>query len=110
MTASSCSVVSTAGAAVKSRLVKLSLISSCALIGAAVFAQTSSPPGIGVKPKAKTQANKPKTLTAAANIKGPSVATTVVAAGSVIILADGIVANAHVAPVEPPADGFVYER
>lgn len=110
MTASSCSVVSAAGAPVKSRLVKLSLISSCALIGAAVFAQTSSPPKNTGTPKAKAQATKPKTLTASANVKGPAVATPVVAAGSVIVLADGIVANAPVAPVEPPADGFVYER
>jgi hypothetical protein len=34
----------------------------------------------------------------------------VTAAGSVIVLADGIVANARMAQVQPPAPGFVYER
>ena len=36
--------------------------------------------------------------------------TTVTAAGSVIILVDGIVANASIAQIHPPAPGFVYER
>lgn len=36
--------------------------------------------------------------------------TTVHAAGSVLLLADGIVADAHIAPLAPPAPGFVYER
>ena len=39
-----------------------------------------------------------------------STTTTVHAAGSVLLLADGIVADAHIAPLSPPAPGFVYER
>ncbi len=54
----------------------------------------------------------PKTLTAAASAKtaAPASATKVTAAGSVIMLADGIVADARVAQIQPPAPGFVYER
>lgn len=53
-----------------------------------------------------------KTLTVAANAKAvaPSSATKATAAGSVIMLADGIVANARVAQIQSPAPGFVYER
>ncbi len=54
----------------------------------------------------------PKTLTAAAigKTSAPASATKVTAAGSVIMLADGIVANARIAQIQPPAPGFVYER
>ena len=55
----------------------------------------------------------PKTKTAAANVKTAKPAAalaTITAAGSVIVLADGIVANATLAQIQPPADGFVYER
>lgn len=112
MAASSCSVVSAAGASVKSRLVKLSLVSAGALIAVSAFAQSASPSGRADTPKAKAAPRNSKTVTAAADVKGkaPAAATTVVAAGSVIVLADGIVANARIAPVEPPANGFVYER
>lgn len=51
--------------------------------------------------------------TAAANVKGPTTpatATRVNAAGSVLLLVDGKVANATLAEIRPPAPGFVYER
>lgn len=36
--------------------------------------------------------------------------TSFTTAGSVVVLADGIVADARLAPVPPPAAGFQYER
>lgn len=83
-------------------LVKLSLISSCALLATHAPAQSSAD---AAKPA-------PKTLTAAASVKAalPASATIITAAGSVIVLADGMVANARMALVQPPAAGFVYER
>ena len=54
----------------------------------------------------------PKKLTVATNVKAatPTSAMMITAAGSVIILSDGIVANATMAQIQPPAPGFVYER
>jgi predicted lipid-binding transport protein (Tim44 family) len=96
---------------VKPCLVKLTLISSCALIALPAFAQSSAQPRSAAKTTAaKTPANAPKTLTAAANAANPASVTTVTAAGSVIVLSDGIVANATMAQIQPPAPGFVYER
>jgi hypothetical protein len=89
---------------VKRCLVKTSLIACCALAATHASAQSSARPDSVIE-KAKTQ-------TAAANVRtarSPLVAT-VTAAGSVIVLADGIVANAILAQIQPPADGFVYER
>jgi hypothetical protein len=87
---------------VKRSLVKLSLASCCcALMATHAFAQSAA------------QLEPLKTQTAAANVKAakPVVAmTTIAVAGSVIVLADGIVANAILAQIQPPADGFVYER
>jgi hypothetical protein len=88
---------------VKHGLVKISLISCGVLMGTHAFAQSNS----------KASADLPKTQTAAASVKTakPVVAmATITAAGSVIVLADGIVANAALAQMQPPADGFVYER
>ena len=96
-------------------LVKLSLISCFALMATHAFAQSSAQP----RSAATTAASKapmaaPKAQSVAANIKAakPTFAATatVTAAGSVIVLADGIVANATLAQIQPPADGFVYER
>ena len=84
-------------------LVKISLIACCALIGTHALAQSSG----------KAPAQAAKTQTVAANVKGakPAIAlATITAAGSVILLADGIVANAALAQIQPPADGFMYER
>jgi phage baseplate assembly protein gpV len=87
---------------VKRSLVKMSLM-SCALVCAQTFAQSA----------AKVSVDGPKTQTAAASVKTAkpvSAMATIIAAGSVIVLADGIVANATLAQIQPPADGFVYER
>jgi hypothetical protein len=88
---------------VKRSLVKMSLISCCALMATQAFAQSAR----------KASVDMPMTQTAAASVKAekPVVAmATITAAGSVIVLADGIVANAVLAQIQPPADGFVYER
>jgi hypothetical protein len=77
------------------------------------FAQSSAQPhSAAVTTPVKAPAIAPKALTVAANVKAPTPAstTTVTAAGSVIILSDGIVANATMAQIESPAPGFVYER
>lgn len=87
----------------KRKLVKMSLISCCALVGTHAFAQSAS--------KALVDAPKMQTAAASAKAAKPVVAAaTITAAGSVIVLADGIVANAALAKIQPPADGFVYER
>jgi hypothetical protein len=100
---------------VKLCLVKLTLISSCALVATHASAQSSATnPTTAAATTAADAATPPapKTLTAAANAKtvAPAAATKVTAAGSVIMLADGIVANARIAQIQPPAPGFVYER
>lgn len=72
-------------------------------MGKHAFAQSASKAPVDVQ----------KMQTAAASVKAakPVVAmTTITAAGSVIVLADGIVANAALAQIQPPANGFVYER
>ena len=84
-------------------LVKMSLISCGALLATHAFAQ----------PASKASVDLPKMQATAASTKAakPVVAmVTIAAAGSVIVLADGIVANAALAKIQPPADGFVYER
>lgn len=108
-------------------LVKLSLVSCGVLLALGVAAQTPQPSTAKAPSKAnstknpaaskpaapKTQADDAKTQTAAVTAKATQAATattTVAVAGSVIILADGIVANAAIAQIQPPADGFEYER
>jgi hypothetical protein len=83
---------------VKPCLVKLALISSCALTATHVFAQSAAQPrNAAATTVAKTSAT-------------PASTATITAAGSVLVLADGIVANAVAAQIQPPAQGFVYER
>ncbi|MBL8344564.1 MAG: hypothetical protein JNN03_03915 [Rubrivivax sp.] len=105
----------------KPLLARLTLISSCALmstlVSAPAFAQATSPPratpGIqAATPTLAAPASAPKPVAVAANarVASPASVTRVTAAGSVIILADGIVANATIAQILPPAPGFVYER
>ena len=87
----------------KRSLIKMLLILCCALVGTHAFAQSAGP----------ASADLPKTQTAAASVKTAkpvAALVTITAAGSVIVLADGIVANAALAQIQPPADGFVYER
>ena len=94
-------------------LVKLALISVCAVTVVPALAQTSAPPGgAAATASVKAAASVPQALTVATNAKGATLAstTTVTAAGGVVILSDGIVANTAMALVHSPAAGFVYER
>jgi hypothetical protein len=106
---------------VKHRLVKLTLVSIGAVTAAPAFAESPAAPArvAAATTTATAPAAAPTTPSAqpprpqAANTRGAPAAssTTVTAAGSVIvILADGIVANATIAQIRPPAPGFVYER
>jgi hypothetical protein len=96
----------------KRRLAPLTLIAASALFATQASAQSPAPQTRKAAPAPKAvsaTAKAPKTLTAAAasNAAAP---VTITAAGSVIVLADGIVANAVTAQIAPPAEGFVYER
>jgi hypothetical protein len=62
------------------------------------------------KPARKTPISATKTQTADAGPRTAVTTTSFAAAGSVIVLADGIVANATMAQIQPPADGFAFER
>ena len=95
----------------KHYIVKVALISSGMLLSANALAQATPAPR-AVTPAAVDAKAKEATVTAAANVKpGATLSVTRVnAAGSVIVLADGIVANASMASFQPPARGFVYER
>lgn len=115
-------------------LVKLSLISSCALIAVPCLAQTPAQPGgatvVATRPAAESLP-KPAVAsdagsavratplavqlaaTARVNAAAPNAVSgraMFTAAGSVIVLADGKVAHATLAQIQPPAPGFVYER
>ena len=97
----------------KSRLVKLSSIAFATLLTTNAWAQAAAQAGASANTRAaQAPAKESKALTTAANAKiaNPARAVTVTAAGSVIILTDGIVANARIAHIQPPAPGFVYER
>ena len=97
----------------KPGLVKMSLILCTALMAPHAIAQSPTQPHAAAKSAAtKAPAHSPKTQTAAISGKAANTAVvaTVTAAGSVIVLADGIVAHATLAQIQPPADGFVYER
>ena len=97
----------------KLRLAKLTLVSLCTLAATQTFAQaTAGAHAAPARAKAlKVDAGAPTTVAAVGNLRAakPVAATTVTASGSVIVLADGIVANATHAQVHAPAAGFVYE-
>ena len=89
----------------------LTLIAGCATLATPAVAQSAPPPGSEAE---TTTPRAAAVITAAsadarARVRASST-TTVTAAGSVIILDNGIVANATIAQVQPPAPGFVYER
>jgi len=107
----------------KRTLAKLIAFSGCAVMvsqalaqvpvqagrsAAVVSSQTTAAPAtaVPVVAAAKAGTTGPGLKVAAA----PTSVRAVNAAGSVIILADGIVANATMAQILPPAPGFVYER
>jgi hypothetical protein len=98
---------------VKPRLAKLTLISGCAVVVAAqAFAESPAPQAGPAAAPAATPPGAPRLLAAAPNARAasPVPVARFTAAGSVIVLADGIVANATIAQIHPPAPGFVYER
>lgn len=77
------------------------------------MAQSATQPRSAVATtETKPAVDATKTLTAATNAKSASPASTMrmTAAGSVIVLADGMVANATMTQFHTPARGFVYER
>lgn len=102
----------------KTLLVKLTLIAGGAVLASHANAQSPVQPGSAAAttlPRAldSTPWSPPETVTAAAKIGTASptpVKRMVTAAGSVIFLVDGIVAQANIAPIHPPAQGFMYER
>jgi len=82
-------------------------------MAAHAFAESPAQPGApAATPTVRAPASALKPLAVATNARATNAAsvTRVTAAGSVIILADGIVANATIAQIHPPAPGFVYER
>jgi hypothetical protein len=101
------------GTLVKRLLAPLTLMAACALVATQASAQSPTPQTRKAAPAAKTVKAPPKaqkTITAAAPAHATAATVTVSAAASVILLADGIVANAATAQILPPAEGFVYER
>ncbi|MDT7837177.1 hypothetical protein [Aquabacterium sp. OR-4] len=102
----------------KLRLVNVFLIAGGALLSLPALAHSpAQPAGAGATATAPKAPANPAAMTAVL----PAAATTVAAntragarsfhaAGSVIVLVDGIVANATSAQVHPPAAGFMYER
>ena len=96
--------------------------SACSLLAAQANAQPLVAPAGPAKmavqqaPALTTTASTALQLPVAArrmaSISATNAATTMVvaAAGSMLVLADGIVAHAHTAQVLPPAAGFEYEH
>lgn len=107
-------------------LAKLIAFSGCTLMVAHVLAQvpvqtarsaavapsqTTAAPASAATAAPVIAAAKPGTTGPGLKVAAaPPSVRAVTAAGSVIILADGIVANATMAQILPPAPGFVYER
>lgn len=89
-------------------------LSILSLVGCAVLATPAAAQPAPTSSAAAAPAREPApTRTAGVDLKAPVAARELqryTAAGSVILLADGIVAHARIAPVQPPAPGFVYER
>lgn len=91
---------------------------AAALVGPPVGAQVLPTRTGAAAPAVTTGAARAPATTVALDLQrsvalrgaAPVAATTVHAAGSVLLLADGIVADAHIAPLPAPAPGFVYER
>lgn len=102
----------------KSCFLTLTLIAGCVALATPAFAQSALPQSsAAVTAAARAAAGAPKSVAvvsatsadARAAVRAPGT-TSITAAGSVIILSDGIVANAAIAQIQPPAPGFVYDR
>ncbi|OGA97984.1 MAG: hypothetical protein A3E25_03070 [Burkholderiales bacterium RIFCSPHIGHO2_12_FULL_69_20] len=99
----------------------LTVVAACSLLASQAGAQPAAAPAGPVATQAMQgpggQRSAPAlATTASADLKTPlalrgmaTTSTTITAAGSVLVLADGIVANARTAQVQPPAPGFQYE-
>ena len=95
----------------KPLLARLSLIASCAFMVAGACAQPpDKPAGQAATKSARAPAPSPVHVAAKTRAASPVTAGAVSAVGHVIVLADGIVANAVIAQIQSPAPGFVYER
>lgn len=106
----------------KPRLVKLCLISGCALLANQAHAQAPAQPvPSGVQSALRATDNAPKPpasttkLAAVGRVDGLSAVPTpditrATAAGSVLILVNGVVTRATLAQIQPPGAGFEYER
>jgi hypothetical protein len=109
----------------KTCLFKLTLIASGAMLASVAFAQSNAPLGdVGsvIALKTPAGAGKPHNVTATSTTLTPSVAANgkaamptsgvraVIAASSVLASTDGIVDNAALPQIQPPAPGFMYER
>lgn len=78
---------------------------------AASIIRAASPSGPVARPASQAPITSAARTVAAAGsrLNRVGMSETITAAGSVIVLADGIVANAASAQILPPAPGFVYE-
>lgn len=97
----------------KHHLTQMALICGAALTMAPAMAQTTTTKArVATKAVTKAPASEAKTVAVASNVKAsaPVSRTTVHAAGSVIELADGVVARVTLADFPTPAPGFVYEN
>lgn len=105
----------------KNCLLTLTLIAGCVASATPAFAQSApsaQPQGHAIATTApRAAAGAPKAVAAvtaaSADARGPeraAGATRFTAAGSVVVLADGIVANASNAQILPPAPGFAYDH
>jgi len=100
----------------KAQVAKAALASLCALVATQAFAQEKAGahavPASAKAKSLKADAKASTKLAAVGNLRAakPAAATTAAASGQIIVLADGIVANATHAQVHAPAAGFVYEQ
>ncbi len=103
----------------KNCLFKLTLVAAGTMLASHVYAQSvvqlATPTSAPAPAPAPTISQSPTggKITVAANAKAPmptSGARSSSAAGSVVVLADGIVFSPAVLQIQPPAPGFAYER
>jgi hypothetical protein len=107
---------------VKPHLPKLFLIVAGAVLSMQASAKSPAQPdgaATAAAPKAPTSAARALVPTEAATTIAatharattPTPSTRLVtAAGSVLVLVDGVVSQANIARIQPPAPGFMYER
>jgi hypothetical protein len=91
-----------------SRYLDLTLILGGAVLASSAVAQTAVPQPSAAPEHPKVAAATPA-AGARAVVRAPGTAV-FTAAGSVVVLTDGVVSKAAMATIHPPAPGFVYER